>query len=101
VRIVVEDDGRGIGVQAMQDKAREMGVSATGDALQDLNLVFERGMTTQKASDVLSGRGVGLFAVREQLTRLGGTAQIVSVPGQGTTFTFTLPRPSSPADAPE
>ncbi|NDY56513.1 transporter substrate-binding domain-containing protein [Desulfovibrio sulfodismutans] len=101
VRIVVEDDGRGIGVQAVQDKAREMGVSATGDTLQDLNLVFERGMTTQKASDVLSGRGVGLFAVREQLTRLGGTVQVVSVPGQGTTFTFTLPkqRPSAEAAA--
>jgi|GEM_PF-1094366 len=98
VRIVVEDDGRGIGVQAVQDKAREMGVTATGDALQDLNLVFERGMTTQKASDVLSGRGVGLFAVREQLARLGGTAQIVSVPGRGTTFTFTLPKHCSSAE---
>ncbi|MEF3696066.1 transporter substrate-binding domain-containing protein [Desulfolutivibrio sp.] len=98
VRIVVEDDGRGIGVRAVQDKAREMGVKPAGDAT-DLDLVFERGMTTQPTADPLSGRGVGLFAVREQLTRLGGTAQVVSVPGQGTIFTFTLPKYSSSAEA--
>ncbi|MDQ7831684.1 MAG: transporter substrate-binding domain-containing protein [Desulfovibrionaceae bacterium] len=98
VLVVVEDDGRGIGVQALRDKAREMGMEPTGDAHKDLDLVFERGLTTQKTSDSLSGRGVGLSAVREQLARLGGTAQVTSVPGRGTTFAFTLPRKVVPEE---
>jgi len=101
VRIEVEDDGRGVGVQALRDKAVAMGVELTGDARRDLLLVFERGLTTQTAADALSGRGVGLSAVMEQVARLGGTAQVESVPGRGTTFAFTLPMPPALEQAPE
>lgn len=94
-RIVVEDDGQGIDIEALRDMVREMGIEPTGDAEKDLNLIFERDVTTQKAADSLSGRGVGLFAVMDKLKRLGGTVRVASVLGKGTAFFFTVPKLSS------
>ncbi|MGE4296504.1 MAG: transporter substrate-binding domain-containing protein [Desulfovibrionaceae bacterium] len=94
MRIVVEDDGQGIDLQALRDKAREMGLAPTGDDQKDLRLIFERGMTTQRTADALAGRGVGLHAVMDRLERLGGTVRVASTPGGGTTFLFTLPKRS-------
>lgn len=94
VRVVIEDDGRGIDLAAVRDKAAELGLGPTGDAARDVHLIFARDMTTQKTADSLAGRGVGLCAVMEQLTRLGGTVQVDTLPGRGTSFAFTLPRPA-------
>ncbi len=88
-------DGRGIDLAAVRAKAVAMGLHPTGDDQADLDLIFERDMTTQRAADALSGRGVGLFAVRDRLGRLGGTVRVASTPGRGTVFAFTLPRPAA------
>ncbi len=92
LRIRIEDDGRGIDLEALRKKARDLGLAPTGDAQRDLLLVFERDMTTMRNADVLSGRGVGLFAVMDRLARLGGTASVASVRGEGTAFLFTVPK---------
>jgi ABC-type amino acid transport substrate-binding protein len=101
LRIVVTDDGAGIDLEALRKRARGLGLSPTGEAREDLNLIFERGLTTQRDADSLAGRGVGLYAVMDKLKRLGGTVTVTSTPGQGTTFVFSLPkRPAGPeADA--
>ncbi|WP_428565207.1 MAG: transporter substrate-binding domain-containing protein [Solidesulfovibrio sp. DCME] len=99
VEIVVADDGRGIDVRALRDKARELGLAPTGDDTADLHLLFARGLTTQAVADSFSGRGVGLFAVMDKLRHLGGTARVTSSPGQGTTFRFRLPKPEAEREA--
>jgi chemotaxis protein histidine kinase CheA len=54
-------------------------------------LIFEPGVTTAGALTSLSGRGLGLELVREQLAGLGGGAEVRSTPGQGARFILTLP----------
>lgn len=90
--IVVEDDGEGINLEALREKAGRMGLVPTGDAQKDLELIFERDLTTQKNADSLAGRGVGLSAVMDELKRLGGSVRVDSAPGAGTRFSFTLPK---------
>ena len=54
-------------------------------------LVFIDGITTSDTITTISGRGVGLGAVQQELMQLGGTVHVESVLGQGSRFTFTLP----------
>jgi len=54
-------------------------------------LVFADGLSTRDQVSRLSGRGVGLAAVREVAAELGGTAHVSAVPGEGAVFTLSLP----------
>lgn len=115
VAIIIEDDGRGIDQQALLDKAQEQGL--TLDATQRENpamLIFLQGLSTTPLSELesitpvgeadqtpLSGRGVGLAAVKTELEQIGGVATVSSEPGQGTRFEFRvpLPEPGTQADS--
>jgi two-component system chemotaxis sensor kinase CheA len=56
-----------------------------------LNLIFEPGFSTAETVSNVSGRGVGLDVVRQNLERVGGSIKVASVPGQGTQFTLQIP----------
>jgi chemotaxis family two-component system sensor histidine kinase/response regulator PixL len=94
--IEINDDGGGLNLEKIAKKAVEAGLVTaeqvavmTKEALQ--NLIFEPGFSTAAKVSELSGRGVGLDVVREQLSALKGTVSVNSLSGKGTTFTLRLP----------
>ena len=96
VLIQVQDDGAGIDHDVMREKAVEKGVK-TRDEVQEMSddavedLVFHPGFSTNDEVTDVSGRGVGMDVVRDTVTRLDGSVSVDSTPGEGTTFTMTLP----------
>ncbi|MDP9034709.1 MAG: ATP-binding protein [Myxococcota bacterium] len=83
VSVTVEDDGRGL------DAGRILGRAKVEQAADPADLVFLPGLTTRNNTDALAGRGVGLDAVRSELSRIGYDVSVVFVPGQWTRFTIT------------
>jgi two-component system chemotaxis sensor kinase CheA len=95
-RIVLEvsDDGAGINRGRVKQKAIENGVIAADAQLTDDeidNLIFLPGLSTASTVSDISGRGVGMDVVRQSVVALGGRISIASRPGQGSTFTLSLP----------
>jgi two-component system, chemotaxis family, sensor kinase CheA len=96
VIIEIEDDGRGVDVARVREVAAARGVLEAG-ALADMadtdvvNLIFAPGFSTAKEVTDLSGRGVGMDAVRAAVERLGGRVSIESRPKLGATVRLTLP----------
>jgi two-component system, chemotaxis family, sensor kinase CheA len=96
VVIEVEDDGRGLDVEALKRKAVGKGLVSAAEAASmshadACRLVFLPGLSTaDKVTDV-SGRGVGMDVVASNVRSLHGTVDIRSTPGTGTVFTIKLP----------
>jgi two-component system, chemotaxis family, sensor kinase CheA len=95
-RIVLEvsDDGGGINRARVKQKAIENGVISPDAQLTDDeidNLIFLPGFSTAATISDISGRGVGMDVVRQSVAALGGRISISSRPGQGSTFTLSLP----------
>ncbi len=95
-RIVIEvqDDGGGINRKRVQAIAVEKGLIVADAQLTDEeidNLIFLPGFSTASAISDISGRGVGMDVVRRSVQALGGRISITSRPGQGSTFTLSLP----------
>lgn len=85
--VEVSDDGRGIDWDRVREKARAIGrPHATPRDLVDA--ILSDRLTTQDAVTLTSGRGVGLAAMRDACTGLGGTIEVTSTPGLGTRFCF-------------
>ncbi|WP_374471169.1 chemotaxis protein CheA [Phenylobacterium sp.] len=96
VVIEVSDDGRGIDLQRVRRVAAERGVmdEAALAALSDdaaAELIFAPGFSTAQAVTDLSGRGVGLDAVRAAVAALGGRTEIATAAGAGTRIALVLP----------
>jgi len=95
VVIRVEDDGRGIDVDRVLARARESHlVDSSQMTLTDaeiLGLIARAGFSTSAAVTRLSGRGVGLDVVATRVKSLGGSVELATVPGKGTTMTVRLP----------
>jgi two-component system chemotaxis sensor kinase CheA len=96
VRVEVSDDGRGIDRQAVLRAALTRGLvsEAEAAAMDDhaaRRLLFRPGFSTRERVSETSGRGVGLDVVQEAVRRAGGTLDLSSTPGQGTTFVLNLP----------
>jgi chemosensory pili system protein ChpA (sensor histidine kinase/response regulator) len=92
--IVLEDDGRGIDVQAVRQRARERGLIRAGQELTDeeaLQLVLEPGFSTASSVTQHAGRGVGMDVVVNEIKKLGGALFTESQPGLGVKFTIRLP----------
>lgn len=93
--ISIQDDGRGVNLERVYRKAKERGLTqaALGQLSQEeiLDFLFMPGFSTSTQVSELSGRGVGLDAVRTEIRQLGGTVEIASAPDQGTQFTLRLP----------
>jgi two-component system chemotaxis sensor kinase CheA len=94
--IEVSDDGKGMRPDALRRKALEKGVidletANSMDDKQSLNLVFLPGFSTKDEISAVSGRGVGMDVVKTNIQRLNGRIDVTSVPGQGSTFSISLP----------
>ena len=92
--IEISDDGAGIDVQRVRQKAIQKGLIHPDKILTDqeaFNLIFEPGFSTSDKITNVSGRGVGLDVVKTMIEKLNGTVFVSSVKGRGTTFTIKLP----------
>ncbi len=93
--ITVSDDGKGINLNKIRAKAEAMGLDAEllAAASEDdlLSLIFEPGFSTADRVTDLSGRGVGMDVVRNNLKQIRGDIRVDTTPGRGTTFTLTVP----------
>jgi two-component system chemotaxis sensor kinase CheA len=95
VAIRVSDDGRGIDRAKVLSRAQENGlIDAAKTELSDdelVKLIARAGFSTAETVTDLSGRGVGVDAVYNRVRSLGGSVDIRSVQGEGTTVTLRLP----------
>jgi two-component system chemotaxis sensor kinase CheA len=94
ILINVADDGKGIDRERVFNKAVERGLIPADAKLSDEeidNLIFAPGFSTAAAVTSVSGRGVGMDVVRQNVHALGGRITITSAPGKGSTFTLALP----------
>lgn len=92
--IEVADDGHGIDVEAVKQKAVERGILHPNKSLTDVEafqLVFAPGFSTSKTISSVSGRGVGLDVVKTHIEKLNGTVMVESEPNVGTRFIIKLP----------
>ncbi|WP_426193264.1 chemotaxis protein CheA [Massilia sp. DWR3-1-1] len=91
--IEVADDGGGLNRERILEKARENGL-AVSDSMLDAEvwqLIFAPGFSTAEAVTDVSGRGVGMDVVKRNITAMGGTVEIRSARGFGTTISISLP----------
>src|SRR5690606_30720964 len=94
VSLVFSDDGAGIDLDRLREKARAAGRLADGDTLDDAQaaqLIFEPGISTANEVSELAGRGIGMDVVRNDVLALGGRIETQSARGQGSSFKLVLP----------
>lgn len=96
VIIEVSDDGRGIDPQKVIASAISKGLitEEEGARLTDkqaYDLLFAPGFSTRETANAISGRGVGMDAVKNKVVSLGGAVEVVSEQGQGSTMIVMLP----------
>jgi len=94
--ISVEDDGKGIDVEMVKQKAVERRLITEAEAREmskrdTLNLIFEAGLSTAETVTAVSGRGVRMDVVRTNISKLKGIIDVESELGKGTIITFRLP----------
>jgi len=91
----VADDGAGIDHAAIRRRAEQRGMLPVGAEVADIDLerlILEPGFSTAEEVSQLAGRGVGMDVVHNEVRQLGGSLEISSTRGQGTTFTLRLPQ---------
>jgi two-component system chemotaxis sensor kinase CheA len=94
--IEIADDGRGLNTARIKQKAVENGL-ATDSEIEKMTeaqihkFIFAAGFSTAAAVTSVSGRGVGMDVVRNNIDQIGGTVDVKSVPGEGSSFTIKIP----------
>ncbi|MBD2519299.1 hybrid sensor histidine kinase/response regulator [Nostoc sp. FACHB-973] len=93
--ISIRDDGWGISLEKIRTRALAMGLDASlitnASDEELLSLIFEPGFSTSDQVTTLSGRGVGMDVVRNNLKLIRGDIKVDTEPGVGTTFTLSVP----------
>lgn len=96
ISLVITDDGRGVNGDRLAAKAVSVGLYSEAETArmserQKLMLMFEPGLSTAEAVSSVSGRGVGMDVVRANIEKVGGSIDVSSKPGEGTSFHLQLP----------
>ena len=96
VTIEIRDDGRGIDLEKVRAKGVERDLVTPAQAARlsphdTIELIFQPGFSTADQVTNLSGRGVGMDVVRTNIERIGGTVDVATEAGAGTTYTLTIP----------
>jgi two-component system, chemotaxis family, sensor kinase CheA len=96
VVIEIADDGRGLDAARIKAKALEAGLISETDMsaksqIEINNLIFAPGFSTALEVTSISGRGVGMDIVRSNIEQIGGTVDVKSSPGSGTSFVIKIP----------
>jgi chemosensory pili system protein ChpA (sensor histidine kinase/response regulator) len=92
--LTLSDDGGGLNFRRIREKAIEQGLLAADAEASEAQLtqfIFAAGFSTASEITQISGRGVGMDVVRNEIVSLGGRIDIASVAGRGTSFTIALP----------
>lgn len=94
ITMIIKDDGAGINI----DKVKEIGIrknlikqNVFYNEKEIVELIFQPGFSTSEVVTQISGRGVGMDVVKNEITALGGTITIDSQSNKGTVFTIVLP----------
>jgi chemosensory pili system protein ChpA (sensor histidine kinase/response regulator) len=94
IALILRDDGAGLDLGKLHRKALESGLLEGGKQPTDtelMQLVFISGLSTADAVTRLSGRGVGMDVVRNEIAAIGGRIDVATAHGKGSTFTVYLP----------
>lgn len=94
--VEVTDDGRGLNLERIRAKAQALGLASAEDlaAMSDqeiCRLIFEPGFSTAAKVTNVSGRGIGMDAVRNRIESVGGSVELATAEGDGARFTIKLP----------
>jgi two-component system chemotaxis sensor kinase CheA len=92
----ISDDGRGLAVDRIRAKVMSQGLATEAELAgmtdgQVQRFIFRAGFSTAEKISAVSGRGVGMDVVRTNIEKIGGTIELKSTQGQGTTFTVKIP----------
>jgi two-component system chemotaxis sensor kinase CheA len=92
-RLAVSDDGRGFDLEALRQTSARKGLTLDEDASADdlIGLAFVPGMTTVQEVTAISGRGIGLDVVRQELESIQGRVAVDNKSGEGVTIEMTVP----------
>jgi len=92
LKIAIEDDGCGVDRETLEERLTASGVPSSQVAGISLeNMMFREGLSSRDSADEISGRGVGLAAVKAELDRLGGSVSVETGQGAGTRLCFHVP----------
>ncbi len=94
--IEIADDGRGIPIEKVKEKVLANGLASEAELetmtdQQIQQFIFKAGFSTAAAVTSVSGRGVGMDVVRTNIEKIGGTIELNSTEGKGSTFTIKIP----------
>ncbi|MEE2742293.1 MAG: ATP-binding protein [Bdellovibrionota bacterium] len=87
----IQDDGKGIDPEEIRFLAKKKFDLEKMSPEEIISLIFEPGFSSKQEVTSISGRGVGLDAVKEEVDRLGGKITVSSKVDEGTMFTIELP----------
>jgi two-component system, chemotaxis family, sensor kinase CheA len=96
VNIEIGDDGNGIDIERVKHRAQQLGLinASQANAMSEqeaINLIFLPGLSTAQQVTNISGRGVGMNVVKNNIEQIDGTVEVHSQLGQGTTFKLKIP----------
>jgi two-component system chemotaxis sensor kinase CheA len=91
LQVTISDDGRGLDLAAVRRGLERRGRALPADPHALARTIFDDGFTTRDTATKVSGRGVGLGIVRAAAERMGGTVDVSSVAGKGTSITIDVP----------
>lgn len=96
VLLEIADDGAGIDPARLRERAVKKGVLTADEAgrlgdRETVGLIFRSGFSTTESVTEVSGRGIGLDVVKENIEKLGGAIDVLTAPGRGTTFQIRIP----------
>ena len=95
--IEILDDGKGIDLKALETKVVSEGLFTTEGfnklkLNEKLELIYKQGITTKEKATYVSGRGVGMAAVKQTIENYNGRIEVESIQNKGTKFTITIPK---------